>query len=273
VPDVSNLGKKSGRMISTFVPTAATVQLNDDSSYSLTLAADASLCFVGHVRLRVDEGMVVVGGHHITPQSGIVPLFSCAFDPGSLLSIHAPPDSVAPVHITLLPATSRLAHEVVSGVGSHGGIGAPSSPNTGVTEGVGAGVTIAPLIALSLPGFIPVWRSDHYAPLSFGARALQVASSVTSPNTPLLLCGARNAGKSTFARFLVNRLLNTHDSVAYLECDVGQCEFTPPGVVSLTVVCCNFLYSPSSHPCCHSLIPLLSPLLSFSFLNYLCSLS
>lgn len=53
---------------------------------------------------------------------------------------------------------------------------------------------------------------------------------------PLLLCGARNTGKSTYARYLVNVLLNRYQNVAFLESDVGQSEFTPPGLVSLTIV-------------------------------------
>jgi len=37
-------------------------------------------------------------------------------------------------------------------------------------------------------------------------------------------------------RYLVNRLLNTFESVIYLDCDLGQSEFCPPGMVSLNVV-------------------------------------
>jgi hypothetical protein len=147
--------ESSGRVISTFIPTATTVRPNDDGSYTLSLVTDATLCFVGHVRLRVEEGVVVVGGHHCTASSGVLPLFSCAFDPGSLLVIKAQTDSssLTPVRVTLLPATSPLAKEVASGI-SDGGIGAPTNPVDGDE-----------MVAISIPGFTPVWRSEQYAVL------------------------------------------------------------------------------------------------------------
>ncbi|CAM9457960.1 unnamed protein product [Pylaiella littoralis] len=49
----------------------------------------------------------------------------------------------------------------------------------------------------------------------------------------VLVCGAKGVGKSSLCRFLVNRLLGRHREVAYMDCDLGQPEFTPPGQVSL----------------------------------------
>ncbi|KAH6869725.1 hypothetical protein BKA70DRAFT_366906 [Coprinopsis sp. MPI-PUGE-AT-0042] len=59
-------------------------------------------------------------------------------------------------------------------------------------------------------------------------------SSATS--AAFLVKGPRNSGKSTFARTLLNRLLASYERVAFLECDLGQSEFTPPGMVSLNVL-------------------------------------
>ncbi|CAK8578378.1 unnamed protein product [Lathyrus sativus] len=66
----------------------------------------------------------------------------------------------------------------------------------------------------------------------------QAANSITSSSTPpiTLICGAKNCGKSTFARYLLNILLTRCNKAAFLDTDVGQPEFTPPGFVSLTVV-------------------------------------
>ncbi|KAH6758392.1 Pre-mRNA cleavage complex II protein family [Perilla frutescens var. frutescens] len=50
------------------------------------------------------------------------------------------------------------------------------------------------------------------------------------------VCGPKNSGKTTFARHLVNVLLRRHKRVAFLDTDVGQTEFTPPGLLSLTVI-------------------------------------
>ncbi|KAL6281206.1 hypothetical protein ACE6H2_018087 [Prunus campanulata] len=60
--------------------------------------------------------------------------------------------------------------------------------------------------------------------------------SVTSPPPIAIVCGAKNCGKSTFSRCLLNILLQRYKKVGYLDTDVGQPEFSPPGFLSLTVV-------------------------------------
>ena len=65
-----------------------------------------------------------------------------------------------------------------------------------------------------------------------------------APALTTLVCGAKNAGKSTFCRALLNALVGSDanpngphiPAVAYLEADCGQPEFTPPGMVSLVFV-------------------------------------
>ncbi|CAN1216427.1 Polynucleotide 5'-hydroxyl-kinase NOL9 [Linum perenne] len=59
-----------------------------------------------------------------------------------------------------------------------------------------------------------------------------------SNNSPpiALICGAKNCGKTTFSRYLLNVLLRRYRKVGYLDTDVGQPEFTTPGFLSLTVV-------------------------------------
>ncbi|KAL8028822.1 hypothetical protein ABFS82_14G183300 [Erythranthe guttata] len=52
----------------------------------------------------------------------------------------------------------------------------------------------------------------------------------------VFVCGPKNCGKTTFSRHLLNLLLQRHKKVAYLDTDVGQTEFTPPGLLSLTVI-------------------------------------
>ncbi|TYZ58715.1 hypothetical protein PybrP1_004090 [[Pythium] brassicae (nom. inval.)] len=49
----------------------------------------------------------------------------------------------------------------------------------------------------------------------------------------VVVCGAKGVGKSTFCRYLVNRLLAHYGAVAFLDTDLGQSELTPPGLVSL----------------------------------------
>ncbi|XP_074645215.1 polynucleotide 5'-hydroxyl-kinase NOL9-like isoform X2 [Tubulanus polymorphus] len=71
----------------------------------------------------------------------------------------------------------------------------------------------------------------------------------------IVLCGGKNVGKSTMSRYLVNSALNVCDTVAYLDCDVGQTEFTAPGLVSLNLITRPLLGPPFSHQlepeCCY----------------------
>ncbi|KAG2532460.1 hypothetical protein JM18_001098 [Phytophthora kernoviae] len=49
----------------------------------------------------------------------------------------------------------------------------------------------------------------------------------------IVVCGGKGVGKSTFCRYLVNRLLAHFGTVAFLDTDLGQSELTPPGLVAL----------------------------------------
>jgi polynucleotide 5'-hydroxyl-kinase GRC3/NOL9 len=79
----------------------------------------------------------------------------------------------------------------------------------------------------------------------------------------VMVCGAKGVGKSTMVRYLVNRILSMNGwlvssqstqqdkecptEVAVLDCDVGQPEFSPPGMVSLTIVSKPLLSPPHAH--------------------------
>ncbi|KAJ6615463.1 hypothetical protein B0H10DRAFT_1801363 [Mycena sp. CBHHK59/15] len=63
-----------------------------------------------------------------------------------------------------------------------------------------------------------------------------------------LVKGHKKSGKSSFARTLLNRLLTRYSRVAFLECDVGQSEFTPGGLVALNVIESPVFGPPFTHP-------------------------
>lgn len=63
----------------------------------------------------------------------------------------------------------------------------------------------------------------------------------------ILVCGGKNVGKSTFIRHLINTLLNHTTSVDYMEGDLGQTEFTPPGCLSISSVSEPLLGPPFTH--------------------------
>ncbi|XP_025106667.1 uncharacterized protein LOC112571683 isoform X2 [Pomacea canaliculata] len=62
-----------------------------------------------------------------------------------------------------------------------------------------------------------------------------------------VMCGGQNCGKSTLARHMVNAALAIVPRVCFLECDVGQTEFSPPGCVALTFVDKPVLGPPFCH--------------------------
>ncbi|KAF7236188.1 Polynucleotide 5'-hydroxyl-kinase NOL9 [Varanus komodoensis] len=68
----------------------------------------------------------------------------------------------------------------------------------------------------------------------------------------VFVCGPKSVGKSTFNRYLINLLLNRLPCVEFLDCDLGQPEFTPPGCISLVNVTEPLLGPPFTHqrrPC------------------------
>ncbi|GAU30246.1 hypothetical protein TSUD_67990, partial [Trifolium subterraneum] len=73
---------------------------------------------------------------------------------------------------------------------------------------------------------------DIYIPDQWSEAANSIAYSSMPPIT--VICGPKNCGKTTFSRHLVNLLLTKWKKVAYFDIDVGQPEFTPPGLISLT---------------------------------------
>ncbi|KAI8605872.1 hypothetical protein EDD21DRAFT_331493 [Dissophora ornata] len=63
-----------------------------------------------------------------------------------------------------------------------------------------------------------------------------------------VVCGGKKMGKSTFSRLILNRMLNRYRKVAFIECDIGQSEFTPVGMVALHIVETPALGAPFTHP-------------------------
>jgi polynucleotide 5'-hydroxyl-kinase GRC3/NOL9 len=63
----------------------------------------------------------------------------------------------------------------------------------------------------------------------------------------IVVCGGKGVGKSTFCRYLVNRLLAKFGTVAFLDTDLGQCELTPSGLVALHALTTPLLGPGFSH--------------------------
>lgn len=84
---------------------------------------------------------------------------------------------------------------------------------------------------------------------SWQSRTDLALNKATARQSPLVsvVCGAKDMGKSTFCRYLINRLLSKYRRVAYIETDVGQSEFTPSGLLSLHYLTSPVLGPPFTH--------------------------
>lgn len=63
----------------------------------------------------------------------------------------------------------------------------------------------------------------------------------------IMICGPKSSGKSTFAKLLTNKLLSKR-SIALLDLDPGQPEYSPPGQLALMHIREPNLGPPFSHP-------------------------
>ncbi|KAG9050874.1 Polynucleotide 5'-hydroxyl-kinase grc3 [Tulasnella sp. UAMH 9824] len=68
------------------------------------------------------------------------------------------------------------------------------------------------------------------------------------PHTVALVRGPKRSGKSTFTRTMTNSMLARYEQVAYLDCDIGQPEFGPPGTVGLYIIEVPNFGLPFTHP-------------------------
>ena len=74
----------------------------------------------------------------------------------------------------------------------------------------------------------------------------------------VVVCGAKSVGKSTYVRYLVNKMMTCCTDrngkrirVAVLDCDVGQPELGPPGLITLTILERPLLSPPHIHMICN----------------------
>jgi energy-coupling factor transporter ATP-binding protein EcfA2 len=94
------------------------------------------------------------------------------------------------------------------------------------------------------------WSACLLQPLKVSSEwsaAADRVSALSSPGSVAAVVGAKGAGKSTLLRYLVNRLLLRHQEVWVLDGDVGQAEFTPGGLLSVTSVTRPVLGPPHTH--------------------------
>ncbi|KAL3660053.1 hypothetical protein V7S43_014975 [Phytophthora oleae] len=94
---------------------------------------------------------------------------------------------------------------------------------------------------------------DSFKTLSFTeqwqatADRLQSSLLENATSQKIVVCGGKGVGKSTFCRYLVNRLLAKFGTVAFLDTDLGQSELTPSGLAALHALTTPLLGPGFSH--------------------------
>ncbi|CAG0882541.1 unnamed protein product [Darwinula stevensoni] len=240
----------------------------------------------GCVELRVISGRIKIMGYEITVRDGFLPLVSSAVC--AVLSLNTlPPDGPCPKDVTnaLLaygvrvryprdevfvivrplksPVLCTLKH-YYPGVFSPPPIRQDIPPNLqnlirNLQEKVGLRI-LDPNDPIN--GVLPLL----HIPSEWEDAVNQIVQKkhVTEWPPRVVICGDQNTGKSTLARYLVNRLLSSRcKEVLYLDVDPGQSEFTVSTCLSLVKVMKPLLGPPWSH----QLDPLIAQLLTFTFLQ------
>ncbi|GAA5895521.1 hypothetical protein JCM6882_006276 [Rhodosporidiobolus microsporus] len=120
---------------------------------------------------------------------------------------------------------------VGGGMGCASGMWPRRGGKSSLAEGKTWKLITSPTPALTSLRPVPHW--EHA--LSAAVPPLQEGAHDTGRFVALVE-GPKRVGKSTMARTLVNALLDRYESVAYLDTDLGQPEFTAPGFLSLHVL-------------------------------------
>ncbi|KAF8250170.1 hypothetical protein K440DRAFT_659626 [Wilcoxina mikolae CBS 423.85] len=229
--------------VSSFVPT--------DENYSVT---DSASVF----RLQPGETLVLVGVYQITVTKGSVNISGAKLSPSSpTQTIYASMTHALPV----IEAISSKRKQTTNS-GTPGAEIRITNHHSDILE-----------IGKLCPTFNTIWKGslkdlggNSFAPIFTSAtsipivaiptswkptlKALTKKAASTDASPPIIvLAGSKGTGKSTFSRILANRLLTTAglDSIAYLDVDPGQPEFSPPGIISLSVLTCPILGPPFTH--------------------------
>ncbi|KAG9103033.1 Polynucleotide 5'-hydroxyl-kinase grc3 [Ceratobasidium sp. 370] len=222
----------------------------------LVMQPGESLAFVGAMDFVLLQGPAELMGVPLLPSETSHRVFAPRSHPIPALSVPRVQDTVSarglsgthglphqlPQHIRSLVTPTQsiiLVRELPSGVE---GLGRIMRPFGGLFEPDARDMEVSYSIT---KGLHALKAEPQYDPIFYLPRDWELALNDTISNAPkdpdedapvILVKGGKNSGKSTFSRTLANRLTNVYRRVAFVECDLGQSEFTPGGMVSLNVL-------------------------------------
>ncbi|KAG1838633.1 Pre-mRNA cleavage complex II protein Clp1-domain-containing protein [Suillus subalutaceus] len=224
----------------------------------LSIDREETLALLGTYALTVLKGSVSILGvtlsaskvaHHVfVPRSAPIPILRCASsDVHADLNIYSLPPRIRHNHGGAVVAIQSL-DTGVEGLGRicrvFDGVFEPSRWQRSSAELIRPGVS---LVTHSTRDVLPFVLPESWS-IALSAAETPPSSADPIPLSVYVVKGPKKSGKSTFARTLLNRLLARFQRVAYLECDVGQSEFTPGGLVALNVIDNPVFGPPFTHP-------------------------
>lgn len=229
----------------------------DSTSSLLALAPGETVCLLGTYTITVLAGSVSLCGSTLSassvshrvfaPRSSPIPVIRCvSSDPSEFPSeLPSSVKQAVPKGGSLVWLEGLRTH--VEGLGricrTFDGVFSPSRWQSG--DNLIPGVSGVHLISQSSRD-----AQVFCVPDSWDAALSAVLSHAKAGDMKPPVClvkGPKNAGKSTFARTLLNRLVTKYARVAFLECDLGQSEFTPGGMVALNVLDTPLFGPPFTH--------------------------
>ncbi|KAJ7760595.1 hypothetical protein B0H16DRAFT_1884763 [Mycena metata] len=233
----------------------AALGLSADSATLLVLSSGETVSLLGTYMFTVLQGAVSICGvrapaaiaaHRVfAPRSSPIPTLEALNEKVRLNSILAVPARLRPVFEN--SGALVAFHQLNSGVEGLGrvcrtfdGVFKPSRFQQDIDANHDLRVAGAHMLGQSSKDI-----QSFILPASW---AVALDSVSDSANGVYLIKGHKKSGKSTFARTLLNRLLCRYRKVAFLECDLGQSEFTPAGLVALNVVESPVFGPPFTHP-------------------------
>ncbi|CCA67460.1 hypothetical protein PIIN_01290 [Serendipita indica DSM 11827] len=248
-----DLEPESEQLLSTFVPSwnqniFPCQKENGGMAIYIILKPEETLTFIGTIYLTVLQGSISLLGSTISASPIEHPVFASKDYPTATIeALEADSAPFAPPPAKIADAVSS-DHILISIQDLNSGI-------EGLMKLFDSHASIftsrSDFGDWGLREFFPIQRQTpqlrtFQEPYSWKA-SLDIAH--TYPESPrILIQGPKGSGKSMLSRMLVNRLLSRFKQVAYLDCDVGQTEFTPEGMVSLHLLTQPVFGPPFSHP-------------------------